>query len=186
MELKISWKIYLCSRLGEDAKKKIEIIIGQSKIQSQLNAKLLGMKFQNDLNLTEHIHGKGGVISALNQRLFLIKRLNNSLEKKALVKVDESIFNSKIRYGLQWLGQVRLSNSESQQQDLLAIQRVQNKMIRFLNNKDRMNTCTYLGLIHAHTSRTDLGMCTYQILWGICSIQFWPRAYQISYISLWS
>ena len=73
---------------------------------------------QNDLNWNEHIHGKGGIIPSLNRRLFTIKRLNNSLNKTSLIKVAESLFNSKIRYGLQLLGKVQMSNSESQNQDL--------------------------------------------------------------------
>ena len=62
-------------------------------------------------------------------------RLNNSLNKKALIKVADSLFNSKIRYGLQLLGKVKMSNSESSNQDLQDIQLVQNKLVRFLNNK---------------------------------------------------
>ena len=109
------------------------------------------MQFQNDLNWSEHIHGKGGVISSLNQRLFIIKRLHNSLEKKALIKVADSLLNSKIRYGLQLLGKVRTSANDGQNQDLLAIQKVQNKLIRFLNNKrisDKISTDTLISNIN--------------------------------------
>ena len=69
---------------GEDLKKKIEVKIGSETIEPQSNARLLGMQFQNDLNWSKLIHGKGGVISSLNQRLFIIKRLHNSLEKRRL------------------------------------------------------------------------------------------------------
>ena len=132
---------------GDDAKNGLEINIGQSKIQSQKSAKLLGMNMQNDLNWDVHIHGKGGIISSLNQRLYTIMRLNNSLNRKALIKVADSLFNSKIRYGLQLLGRVKMSNLECQNQDLQAIQLVQNKMIRFLNNRrisDKMKTETLI------------------------------------------
>ena len=132
---------------GEAAKDGVEINIVQSKVKSQHSAKLLGMKTQSDMCWTEHIHGRGGVISSLNQRLFTIMRLNNSLNKKSLVKVADSLFNSKIRYGLQLLGKVKMSNSETQNQDLQAIQLVQNKMIRFLNSKkisDKIKTETLI------------------------------------------
>ena len=72
-------------------------------------------------------------------------RLNNSLNKKALIKVADSLFNSKIRYGLQLLGKVRMSTNESQNQLLQDIQLAQNKLIRFLNNKrisDKISTET--------------------------------------------
>ena len=55
-------------------------------------------------------------------------RLNNTLNKKALIKVADSLFNSKIRYGLQLLGKVKMSNAECQSQDLHEIQLVQKKI----------------------------------------------------------
>ena len=129
----------------------LKISIGQSKIESQNSAKLLGMNMQNDLTWTEHIKGKGGVISSLNRRLYTIMRLNNSLNKKALIKVADSLFNSKIRYGLQLLGKVKMSNAECQNQDLQQIQLVQNKLVRFLNNKrisDRIQTETLIKQVN--------------------------------------
>ena len=65
----------------------------------------------------------------------------------ALCKVADSIFNLKIRYGLQLMGNVRTKNEDTQQQDLLTIQRLQNKLLRTLNNvkiSDRINTDTLL------------------------------------------
>ena len=63
----------------------------------------------------------------------------------------DSLFNSKIRYGLQLLGKVRTSGNDGQNQDLLAIQKVQNKLIRFLNNKrisDKISTDTLISNIN--------------------------------------
>ena len=82
------------------------------------------MTFQGNQKWNEHISGKGGVISALNQRLFTIKRLNNSINKKSLIKVADSIFNSKIRYGLQLMGKARISTEDSVETDFNTIQKV--------------------------------------------------------------
>ena len=74
-------------------------------------------------------------------------RLNNSLNKKALIKAADSLFNSKIRYGLQLLGKVKMSANESQNLMLQDIQLAQNKLIRFLNNKrisDKISTETLM------------------------------------------
>ena len=49
------------------------------------------MKFEETMSWQEHIQGKGGIINALNQRMFLIRRLNNQLNKKAMKKVADSI-----------------------------------------------------------------------------------------------
>ena len=45
------------------------------------SAKLLGMARPDNLKRREHINGKGGVISALIKRLFLIRRLKNAPTK---------------------------------------------------------------------------------------------------------
>ena len=71
-----------------------DIKIGDSTISRQKHAKLLGMTFQDNLKWHEHIHGKGGVISSLNQRLYLLKRLSNSVNKKA----NFMLFNIKFQY----------------------------------------------------------------------------------------
>ena len=87
------------------------------------------------LNLEgSHSWKGGGVISSLNSRLFIIRRLKNHLGKKCLRKVAESLFISKIRYGLQLLGKVRTSTNDIITGDLDDIQKLQNKLVRCLNN----------------------------------------------------
>ena len=51
------------------------------------------MTFQDNLGWSQHIRGKSGTILALNQRLFVIRRLKGSLSQMALCKVADSIFN---------------------------------------------------------------------------------------------
>ena len=92
------------------------------------------MNFEDTQKWNEHIHGKGGVIASLNQRLYLIRRLKNQLNNQCLRKVAESIFISKIRYGLQLMGKVRLTINDTTQGDLDAIQKIQNKLARVINN----------------------------------------------------
>ena len=94
------------------------------------------MNFKDSLNWKEHTRGTGGGINSLNQCFFLIRRLKNSIKPNSLIKVAESLFNSKIRYGLQLQGKVRLDNNETSQKELNSIQLVQNKLIRFLNAKN--------------------------------------------------
>ena len=69
--------------------------------------------------------------------------MRNFLNNKALIKVAESIFMSKIRYGIQLLGKVRLSETDSTNLELEAIQKIQNKLVRILNGvrlKDRISS----------------------------------------------
>ena len=125
-----------------------DLAIGDTTIKRQSHAKLLGMTFQDNLKWQEHIRGKGGVISSLNQRLYIIKRLSNSVNNEALIKISDSLFNSKIRYGVQLLGKTRLKNEDVQNEDLKCIQQIQNKMLRFLNKvalKDHVRTESLLA-----------------------------------------
>ena len=85
----------------------VELKIGETTIKKQSSAKLLGMKFEDNQKWREHVQGKNGVISALNSRLYLIRRLRRQLNQVNLKKVTESIYTSKIRYGLQLMGKVR-------------------------------------------------------------------------------
>ena len=55
--------------------------------------------------------------------------------KKSLTKVVDGLFTSKITYGLQLFGKVRINSEDITIGDLGAIQKVQNKMARFLNFK---------------------------------------------------
>ena len=71
----------------------------------------------------EHIYGKGGIIASLNQRLFQVRRLKNSVGPIALAKISDSLFTSKLRYGLQLLGRVRSSDSDPSNQDMSVLQK---------------------------------------------------------------
>ena len=83
--------------------------IGKETVIQVITSKLLGMMMEDSQKWQNHITGKGGVIPSLNKRLFLLRRLKNRLNPKHLKRVTESIFNSKLRYGLQLIGKVSKS-----------------------------------------------------------------------------
>ena len=59
----------------------------------------------------------------------------------------DGIFISKVRFGVQLYGTVRTANTDTECQDLRAIQLVQNKLLRSLNNtklSDRVSTAYLL------------------------------------------
>ena len=125
----------------------MRINFGGNQIENQSSAKLLGMKFEENLKWNEHKNGKGGVTSALNTRLFLIRRLKNQLHLSGLKKVADSLFVSNIRYGLQLLGKVRQSENEPSNGDLHALQLIQNKLARALNNVKLSDHCSTKSLL---------------------------------------
>ena len=104
--------------------------VGLDVIQRESSAKLLGILFQDDLQWKEQIYGKGGVLSALNSRLHIIRRLKSHVSFKSTLKLVDGLFTSKVRYGLQLLGRVRLTNEDPECSALKAIQLIQNNLMR--------------------------------------------------------
>ena len=93
----------------------------------------MGIKFQDNLQWKCQINGKGGLLSALNSRLYIIRRLQSHLSKKAVLKIVDGLFTSKLRYGLQLYGKVRSKESDPECVDFRAIQLIQNNLLRSLN-----------------------------------------------------
>ena len=107
--------------------------IGGENVQRVSSACLLGMKFQDNLEWKNQIFGKGGLISALNSRLCIIRRLQSHLSKKAILKVVDGLFTSKLRYGVQLYGKVRTSAADPECAEFKAIQIIQNNLMRSLS-----------------------------------------------------
>ena len=63
------------------AQNPVQVKIGDAVIENQTSAKLLGMRFEKNMSWQEHIHENSGILTSLNQRLFLIRRLSNQLSK---------------------------------------------------------------------------------------------------------
>ena len=113
----------------------VEIKIGNSYVKQEKSAKLLGIVFNEKQNWTTQIRGPNGVVSGLNKRLFAIKRLKNYINKKSLTKIVDGLFSSKINYGIQLYGKVRITPECPINKDIKAIQMVQNKLARLINGK---------------------------------------------------
>ena len=105
------------------------------------------MTMDDNQDWKSHIHGKGGIIPSLNKRLYTLKRLRNHLSDVCIKKVADSIFTSKLRYGLQLCSKVGWSSEEKMEGLMKDLQKTQNKLIRFLNKstiKDKVNTGSML------------------------------------------
>ena len=136
------------------------------------------MKFEDCMSWNEHINGKGGIINSLNSRMFLLRRLHNQLNKKALTKVADSIFNSKIRYGLQLMGKVRIQDEDGGvQKDLKNIQLMQNKMVRLKNNvklSDKKATSDLLKRVNMLSVNQINGQIKLTEIWKAVNIKECP------------
>ncbi len=93
------------------SKQKI-IKMGDHEIVQSKSAKLLGVVMDNDQKWKSHFSGKGGLLASLNQGLFMVKRISYHISKKKLCKVVDSLWTSKLRYGLQLCTEVRLTEDQ--------------------------------------------------------------------------
>jgi hypothetical protein len=75
-----------------------KIIVEDHEILESKSAKLLGVVMGNDQKWKSHLRGKGGLLSSLNQRLFIVKRISNHISKKKLCKVVDNLWTSKLSY----------------------------------------------------------------------------------------
>ena len=75
--------------------------IGDTTVSQVPSAKLLGITIDDNQSWASQINGVGGIIPSLNSRLFLIQRLKNAISKERLVRIVDSLYTSKVRYGLQ-------------------------------------------------------------------------------------
>ena len=126
----------------------VEIQIDNSKVTQEKSAKLLGIMIEDNLKWNNQIRGKGGVIPALNTRLYLIKRMKNKINVDRLRKVANSIWSSKLRYGLQLYAKVRTNLQDQLNPNIEKLQVAQNKLARVLENvnlSDKMPTKTLLA-----------------------------------------
>lgn len=59
-------------------------------------AKLLGVVI--DQKCKSHFYGKGGLLSSLNQRLFMVKKISNHIFKNKQHKVVDGLWTFQLRY----------------------------------------------------------------------------------------
>ena len=81
-------------------------------------------------------------LSALNRRLYIIRRLKSHLSTRSITRVVDGLLTSKICYGLQLYGKVRTKKEDLKCADFKSIQILQNDLLRFLNGskiKDKMS-----------------------------------------------
>ena len=115
------------------------ITLGKEKINAGPTAKLLGVHLDCNKNWRTQIQGIGGTISNLNSRLYLLRRLQMVISKDRLRRIGDSLYTSKIRYGVQLYGKVRLNENDPTDTLLDSLQIAQNKYARFIHGSNLMD-----------------------------------------------
>ena len=103
------------------------------EIAQESSAKLLGVTMDENQKWNSRIYGKGGTLSSLNSRMFIIKRIQNHVGKESFKKVVDSLYTSKLRYGLPLFGKVKWNIKDTQEKWLTDLQLNQSKMLRYID-----------------------------------------------------
>jgi hypothetical protein len=106
-----------------------EIKVGDTIIKRTTHTKLLGVQIEESQEWGEHLKS---LITSLNQRLFMIRRVSRQLPKNKLMSVVHSLWISKLRYGLQLCTTVQLNSEEGKTQTMRVLQLAQNRLLRLL------------------------------------------------------
>ena len=79
--------------------------------------------------MEKYFIGKNGLIPALNSRLFIIRRLANQIPADKMKNLVDSLWMSKLRYGLQLCIKVRVTDEDTQNQKTKLAQIAQSKVL---------------------------------------------------------
>ena len=118
----------------------LAIKVGEDVIKQEAYTKLLGLKIEE--NQKWNIHCKE-LTATLNSRLFQIRRIKNQVPKRCIMRIVQSLWFSKLRYGLQIIAQTRLKEKDPSHILMDGLQIAQNRMLRLLHGstlKDRIST----------------------------------------------
>ena len=109
----------------------ITMEIAGEELKSKEHEKLLGIRVASDMGFKSHIES---ICGKMNQRLSILRRLNNKIPREKLRIIAGAIFTSVARYGIAVYSKPRL-HSDPMSEDTHKLQVIQNKMFRLLTGK---------------------------------------------------
>jgi hypothetical protein len=109
--------------------------VGGETIIESSQERLLGLKISCDLTWQEYIRGSGGLITAVRQRLLLLKRLSQVFPAVYLPSIADGLIMSKVRYCISVYGKIRLKEEDPISQEYKSIQVALNNVMRMLCKK---------------------------------------------------
>ena len=113
------------------------ISVGGTTVKPDSHTKLLGMTIESNQGWSEHFKGPNSLINALNRSTFSIRRIKQQIPHKNTMRVVQSIWMSKLRYGLQLCNKVRTTSTDPINNNMHSAQVAQNKMLRMLNGSSK-------------------------------------------------
>ena len=73
------------NRKKEEGEELVKIRVGEIEIPQAKSARLLGMDLDDDQKWQSHFWGKKGLIKALNNRMFSIRRIKGHIPQNKLI-----------------------------------------------------------------------------------------------------
>ena len=122
------------------AENKLSIKVGQTEIEPEANTKLLGVKIEENQKWNTQCKD---MVRALNARLFQIRRIKNQIPKQCQMKIVQSLWFSKLRYGIALFANTRTKAEDPITCNMRELQCAQNRLLRLLEGcriKDRIST----------------------------------------------
>ena len=165
-----------------NSKKKGEHIIiqgvGGETLSSKDSEKLLGMHISSSLDWGVHIDE---LCRTLNQRLGMLKRIKNKVNRDKLHIIAEAIFTSKIRYGLAVYSNPRTSEGESKDEDMKSLQVMQNDMLRVIYGHTRAEHIN-MKKLRAKTNMMSVNqLSTYHVVLEVYNVMYENSSSQLKY-----
>ena len=121
-----------------------QIQVGDATVTRTESTKLLGIQIDEAQNWKDQYKS---LKTALNQRLFVIRRIKRQIPKEKIMTVVHSLWVSKLRYGLQLCTRVQILHDDKKSTAMKALQQTQNRMLRAINNSkiaDRVSVTSML------------------------------------------
>ena len=122
------------------------------------------------------MYGKGG-LSSLNSRLYIVRRMMSHLAMNSVCKLVDGLFTSKIRYGLQLIGKVRMNSEDPECSILKDIQLVQNRLLRLLNRsqiKDKISNKSMLKKFNMRSVNQINAQVKLLEVWKALNVEDYP------------
>ena len=159
--------------IGEKEDANMKVKVGDALITRSRSAKLLGMDIDDDMKWKTHMQK---LVVNLDRRLFQVRRMVGKISNKGLKKVADSIWTSKLRYGLQLLQEVRTKEEQLKNAGMSLIQKAQNRLLRTLNRKKRIDHVSITDMLES----TNL-LSVNQLAAQIKLVEMWKSATQEKY-----
>lgn len=157
----------LVFRPGKCKSPNVGVKVGSVMVEESEHQKLLGITLSNNFSWSKHI---SELVTGLNNRIFMLKRLTYHLPAKNLTGVVHGLILSKIRYGLPIYGQIRLSGNDPKSSELRPVEVALNSTMRTLTG-NKIKDKKSIQSLHEITSLPSLnqmtGMAILQEVWKI-------------------